>query len=103
MLANETRQTFIKTDVAFKPDGLMQHFVDDRIDQKRIVIGEHTRQDGVVKIAQGTIGPHTPQIGIIPLLFQSVLLLQGIVFIKKPLIWHAAQDRKAPYVWFEGI
>ena len=81
----------------------MQHFVDDRIDQKRLVIGEHTRQDRVVKIAQRTIGPHTPQIGIIPLLFQGVLLAQSIVIIKEPLIRHAAQDGKAPYVRFKGI
>src|SRR4030095_7382610 len=43
ILANETCQTLIKTDVAFKPDSLVQHFVEDRIDQKSIVISEHTR------------------------------------------------------------
>src|SRR5439155_20272165 len=51
MLADEIRQTLVKTDTAFNPDGLMQHFVNDRIDQKNIVVGEHARQDRVVKIA----------------------------------------------------
>ena len=81
----------------------MGQLVEDGLHEIDLVASQERREERVREPAQGAEGGRGTQVGVEAVVFQLLLVPEGVAFVEVPLVWDPAHHREPPRLGGEAV